>query len=405
LFTGAGGLDLGLERAGFQTRLCVETDSSARETIRNNRPEWFISDPGDAIELARDPRGVLAASGLRRKEVVLLTGGPPCQPFSKAGNWTDDGPTRMRDPRAKTIHAYLAILEHLRPEVLLLENVSGFAFRGQNQGLRALVRGIKKINGNIGTRYEPQIVRVNAADYGVPQLRERIFVVAHRSGRILTLPLPTHGPKSVGEVPYRTAWDAIGDLDARDWSEDLSPKGKWAALLPSIPEGQNYLWHTPQQGGKPIFGWRTRYWSFLLKLAKSSPSWTIPALPGPATGPFHWRNRLLSTRELCRLQTFPDDYVISGTRRVAQQQIGNAVPSALAELLGCEIRRQLLREKVPARLLSLLPSYRNNCPHPERPKFVPAIYRSLFGDHRAHPGTGLGPARMKQNLVAPTAES
>src|SRR5207249_3243156 len=134
--------------------------------------------------------------------------------------------------------------------------------------------------------------------------------------------------------PYRTAWDAIGDLDDEHWPLELKPTGKWTGLLKSIPEGKNYLWHTPRGGGDPLFGWRTRYWSFLLKLSKRQPSWTIQAEPGPATGPFHWRNRLLSVEELARLQTFPHGFQVVGNRRSAQRQIRNAVPGALGELPG-----------------------------------------------------------------------
>ena len=118
--------------------------------------------------------------------------------------------------------------------------------------------------------------------------------------------------------------------------------GKWADLLPTIPEGLNYLWHTSRGGGVPLFGWRTRYWSFLLKLAKSKPSWTIQAQPGSAIGPFHWKNRKLSARELCRLQTFPDDLSFDTSQNQIQRMIGNAVPSLLAEVLAWEIRTQLL---------------------------------------------------------------
>ena len=79
--------------------------------------------------------------------------------------------------------------------------------------------------------------------------------------------------------------------------------GKWAGLLPTIPEGENYLFHTRLGGGRPLFGYRTRYWSFLLKLAKDEPSWTLQAHPGPATGPFHWANRPLTVQEMLRLQS------------------------------------------------------------------------------------------------------
>jgi DNA (cytosine-5)-methyltransferase 1 len=206
------------------------------------------------------------------------------------------------------------------------------------------------------------------------------------------MPPPTHGVGSARE-PFRTAWDAIGDLDHVICSEDeLAPSGKWARLLPSIPEGENYLWHTPGRGGDPLFGWRTRYWSFLLKLAKHRPSWTIQAEPGPATGPFHWRNRRLSIRELCRLQTIPDSYIIQGDHRAARRQLGNAVPSALAEILGLEIRRQLLADPGVRRGTTLAPSRRPSCPPAERVRKVPSEYLFLRGKHRPHPGPGLGPS-------------
>ena len=399
LFTGAGGLDVGLERAGFDTRLCVENDDLARNTLRLNRPQWPLAEPGDAILVAREPERALREAELRRSDITLIAGGPPCQPFSKAGHWTLTGPTRMRDPRARTIEAYLRIVSHVRPEVLLLENVLGFTFKGRHQGFRALLRGIREINRDWGTRYEPQLLQINAADYGVPQRRERVFVVAHRGGKTLQLPKASHGPGGTDSNDYRTAWDSIGDLDASTWSDELELKGKWAALVPSIPEGQNYLWHTPGQGGRPLFGWRTRYWSFLLKLAKNEPAWTIPALPGPATGPLHWRNRLLSVEEMCRLQTFPRGYRVAGTRREAQQQIGNAVPPCVAELLGREIRRQLLDDRIARSRVTLAPAPRGDCPRPEAPHEVPRRFLRLAGNHKPHPGTGKGPARIRASGI------
>src|SRR5262249_44394676 len=151
---------------------------------------------------------------------------------------------------------------------------------------------------------------LNAADYGVPQHRERVFIIGSRDGRPFQFPTQTHGdPSNVYEgtlEPFRTAWDALGDLPMLLNDPALRTTGKWADLLPSIPEGENYLWHTNRGGGEPLFGWRTKYWSFLLKLAKNRPSWTIQAQPGSAIGPFHWCDRKLSSRELCRLQTFPD---------------------------------------------------------------------------------------------------
>lgn len=399
LFTGAGGLDLGLEAAGFEPVLCVEVDEDSRATLRKNRPEWRLADPGDIHAL--EPDEILRQAGIKPGELRLLAGGPPCQPFSKAAYWSNGSGSRLQDPRARTLQAYLRVVDAALPEVLLLENVKGLAYRNKDEGLRLLRRELAAINRRHGTNYVLQEIYLNTAAYGVPQMRERLFLVATIDGRQLELPPPTHG-EAKGLEPYRTAWDAIGHLDEETWPAELNPTGRWAALLPSIPEGENYLWHTPRnkhRGGEPLFGWRTRYWSFLLKLAKNRPSWTIQAEPGPATGPFHWRSRLLSIEELCRLQTFPEGYEIVGTRRSAHRQVGNAVPSAIGELLGLEIRRQLFGERV-RRGLRLIPPARGDCPPPVPPAPVPKQYLNLRGQHRDHPGTGLGPGarRRKQEL-------
>lgn len=392
LFSGAGGLDVGLEAAGFSVAVCVEIDGDARKTLETNHPQWKLADPAD-IHRA-DPSEVLAQGGLSRGNVALLAGGPPCQPFSKSANWSTGGTRGLRDPRADTLGRYLAVVEAALPQVILLENVRGLASgRRQNGAVDFLQAGLEGINERHGTAYQLQAVHVNAASYGVPQLRERVFILASIDGRLMSPPRATHGELD-GLAPYRTAWDAIGDLDAPEWPAELRPTGKWGSLLASIPEGRNYLWHTPRGGGEPLFGWRTRYWSFLLKLAKNRPSWTIQAEPGPATGPFHWRSRALSTDELARLQTFPDGYVFACGRRAAQRQIGNAVPCALGELLGREIRRQLLDEANVPHRLRLIPDRRADCPPEEPLESVPSQYMVLRDGHAGHPGTGLGPGRV-----------
>ena len=391
LFTGAGALDLGLEAAGFANLLCVEHDADCRSTLKRNRPGWRLSEPGDVHRLKS--REILRQAGVKPRHVSLLAGGPPCQPFSKSMYWTTGDAPRLRDPRARTLHAYLDVVEATLPRVLLLENVKGLAFDGKDEGIRLLERGLRRINKEHSTSYVPQIITINAADYGVPQIRERVFVVASVDGEQIELPELTHGD-GPNKEPFLTAWDAIGELDSDSWPEELEPSGRWAGLLPSIPEGQNYLWHTPRNlmnGGEPLFGWRTRFWSFLLKLAKAQPSWTIQAEPGPATGPFHWKSRLLSIEELARLQTFPRAYAILGSRRSAQRQVGNAVPSAIGELFGLEVRRQFFGDRV-RRTLQLLPARRNDCPLPERVPRVSQDYLKLRARYGDHPGIGLGPA-------------
>jgi DNA (cytosine-5)-methyltransferase 1 len=395
LFTGAGGLDLGLEAAGFRTRLCVENDATCHLTLRRNRPRWKLADPPDIFRLS--PSDLLKQSGLTPRQLDLLAGGPPCQPFSKASYWRDGDSRRLGDPRAQTLNAYMRVVAALLPKVVLLENVDGIQFSKKDEGLKLLQRKLHRINAAYGTSYDPVVFTINAAEYGVPQARRRVFLIAARDGKRFDRPVPTHGPH--GRTPYLTAWDAIGDLDKPAWDSSLSVKGSWARLLKSIPEGQNYLWHTDRGGGTPIFGFRRRYWSFLLKLAKDRPSWTIPASPGPATGPFHWKSRLLSVRELARLQTFPDNYEIQGSRIAAQRQIGNAVPPLLAEVLGREIRSQLLDGRRNVGPLLFAGLQQRSTPRPE-PISPPArTYLRLVGTQTAHPGQGKGPGAQRRSIT------
>jgi DNA (cytosine-5)-methyltransferase 1 len=291
----------------------------------------------------------------------------------------------------------MRVVEEALPRVFLLENVEGLAFAGKDEGLRLLMDQIRKINRRTKSNYDPVVQILNAADFGVPQVRERVIMVASRDGRKFQFPEPSfRSPEEDASEPllrrllptYRTAWDALADVGP-DSGEELDIRGKWGDLLPSIPEGSNYLHHTDRGEGLPLFGWRRRYWSFLLKLAKNRPSWTIQAQPGPAIGPFHWANRRLSIRELCRLQTFPDNVKIVGGRTSQQRQLGNAVPSLLAEVLGREIAGQLLGLSVD-RTPSLLPPNRSPAPAPEPLGTVPAKFRKLAGKHDAHPGTGKG---------------
>jgi DNA (cytosine-5)-methyltransferase 1 len=388
LFTGVGGLDFGFEAAGFRTAVALELDRVACSTIRLNR-DWPLIE-ADINDVPSEE--LLAAASLEPGEADVLIGGPPCQPFSKSGYWSRGDALRLDDPRADTLCAYLRVLRDTRPKAFLLENVGGLAYRGKDEGLRHILDGVDQINREAGTDYLVTWAKLNAADFGVPQFRERVFLIGSRDGREFQMPKPTHGedPDLLGTEIYRTAWDAIGDLPASPNDPGLAMGGKWADLLPSIPEGENYLWHTNRGGGEQLFGWRTRYWSFLLKLAKDRPSWTIQAQPGSAIGPFHWRNRKLSAAELCRLQTFPDGLVFDCGRTDVQKMLGNAVPSLLAEVLAHEIKRQLLDVKTRRRPLKLMPPRREPVPPQERVAPIPRRYLDLVADHADHPGEGKG---------------
>ncbi len=395
---------MGMEAAGFETAVAVEMDKWACQTLRANR-DWplFEKDIHDvsSIEMKR-------AGGFTRKSPDLLIGGPPCQPFSKSAYWSKGDTKRLDDPRADTLTAYLRVLRDLKPKAFLLENVQGLTFKGKAEGLELLENIVKKINAETKSKYSFSWKVLNAADFGVPQVRERVYLVGSRDGKQFKFPNPTHMNPSLVDndlfnlKPWNTVWDALWDLkdDPCAKDESLKPGGKWGNLLSSIPEGQNYLFHTDRGNGLPLFGWRTRYWGFLLKLAKSRPSWTIQAQPGSSIGPFHWDSRKLTMKELCRIQTFPDNYFIKGSRTEIQRQLGNAVASLMGEILGREIREQFFNDTVDDGPLKLMPLKQAHCPEPERAFQVSDEYLNLVGSHAPHPGTGLGPVARKraQNL-------
>jgi DNA (cytosine-5)-methyltransferase 1 len=337
LFSGAGGLDLGVERAGYRVLACLEYEPDAAATLRANFP--------GAKVLERDIRGVtttelLEAAGLPSGEAELLVGGPPCTPFSKSGNWLEYK-RNGKDSNADLLDHYLRVLREARPRAFLLENVFGLAYRNHNAfWLKRLLSMFRELGYHVDQRV------LLAADYGVPQRRQRLFIIGSRDGAPI-FPAPSHA----GPHETRRQWDrslprhvssrkAIGDLARR--MSLVEPEevvdGTYAHLLPEIPPGDNYLYFTAKRGhSEPLFKWRSRYWNFLLKLDPKQPSPTIQAQPGPWVGPFHWTNRRLRLLEIKRLQTFPDDYEIIGSRRSAQIQIGNAVPPLLAERIGASL--------------------------------------------------------------------
>jgi DNA (cytosine-5)-methyltransferase 1 len=390
LYTGAGGLDLGFEAADFKTKVAIELDANARKTLRDNRPEWLQPEDGDALKL--DATDILKLADLTRGQLDALIGGPPCQPFSKSAFWAAGTTKRLDDPRARTLEVMLDLAEAVLPRALVIENVRGIAYREKDEAMKLVEQRLDEINERHGTSYTTTVTYLQATDFGVPQIRERAFLVSFRDGERFEAPTPVTGDAL--QSPVVTAWDAIGEMVHTDEELlKLAPRGKWAGLLPSVPEGQNYLWHTDRGDGLPLFGWRTRYWSFLLKLAKNRPAWTIQADPGPATGPFHWDSRLLSIAEMARLQSFPVGYRFAGDYRAARRQIGNAVPPALAEAVARRVSAILGRSKYSADL-ALAVKARGAAPAPAVPLEVTQQFRALMGDHAAHPGTGKGPAAI-----------
>lgn len=379
-FSGLGGLDLGLIAAGFRIVACIERNPIAQRSLRSNfhRPRILI--PADIDELAV---GFDASTvGLARGELELLAGGVPCQPFSKAAQWSRFARLGLEDSRATCLASFFQIAEKLLPHAILIENVPGFA-RGPSSAMTRVEKLLTDINANHGTHYRLTSAILDAADYGVPQRRERAFLIALRDGTRFLWPEPTHQSS-----PMRS-WDALSDCLTLP-SVIVPPAGQWAGLLPSIPEGWNYLWHTDKGGGLPLFGYRTRFWSFLLKLAKDRPGWTLPAQPGPATGPFHWDNRPLTVPEMLRLQSFPIGWKVHGSYRDQVRLVGNATPPLLAEIVARQIGEQLFQLN-HRRTPSLCIQRQGDVPPPGELRPVPGRYVIRVGTHRAHPGEGLGP--------------
>jgi DNA (cytosine-5)-methyltransferase 1 len=325
LFAGAGGLDLG-----------VEPDVDAADTMEKNFAG--LMSPVIRRDILDVPtKEILRTAGLKgRDRPELLVGGPPCTPFSKSGFWLEWKRAGL-DPDASLLQAYTRVLTEAKPGAFILENVYALTYKNKASG-PAFARLLREIDQ---AGYTCRWKVLNAADLGVPQLRPRLFVVGvPRGQRLPDLPEPTHGGRwerrrtGGGERPHVTAGEALAGLQAAFEPEEVHG-GQWATLLPQVPPGENYLHFTAKRRHpEPIFEWRSRYWSFLLKLDPNRPSPTIQAQPGPNVGPFHWESRRLRVPELKRLFTFPDDFEFVGSRQSVQAQIGNAVPPLLAERVG-----------------------------------------------------------------------
>ena len=385
-FSGVGGLDLGLERAGFCTVGAIEADAAARRSLALNRPRLTYPEPHDVNEVARRllPRDL----GIHEGELALLAAGPPCQPFSKAAQWSQTGARGLHDhERTSCLHGLMALVERFLPHALLIENVPGFT-NGEGAALPVIEESLADLNRRRGTRYRSSSKVFNAAELGVPQRRRRAIVMALRNGAEPQWPGATHHDRPV------RAWDALRDVRPR---MTPNPGGRYARLLPSVPEGQNYQYFTERGAGPALFGYRRRYWSFLLKLAKAEPAWTLPANPGPATGPFHWRSRPLAPEEVLRLQTFPGSWKLEGSYREQIRQAGNATPPLLAELLGRALAEQIFGAEF-RRPPTLAIPLSARIPPPTPPRPVSAEYMPLIGQHAPHPGPGRGPSPRRSGV-------
>ena len=214
----------------------------------------------------------------------------------------------------------------------MLENVESILHPSNKEAVENIYEHMDKLG------YHCSLLKLNAAEYGIPQKRKRVFFLASKK-TIDAHIIQTHGSEkecfsNPNLLPYERVVDYIAKFDSFKYceTEKLTTEGKWEHELTCVPFGKNYIALTERAGyPNPVFVAGKRYWLSLLKLHPFLPSWTIIASPGHWEGPFHWKNRRLNIRELAAIQTFPDDYVFFGSVYSQHKQIGNAVPPMLGK--------------------------------------------------------------------------
>ena len=325
-FSGGGGLDIGAQMAGIKVLTSLDFEKDAVATLKANK---FFAHTEHRLDDIRNVKAsdfdkILKANN---PEKLVLLGGPPCQPFSKAGYWKTLSQRLGPDDPRNMIGSYLGIIDEIKPDGFILENVESILHPHNRQAVEDLAEALEQMN------YNYVLVKANACDYGVPQKRKRVFFIASKK-KINTYPTPTHSEEGEdGKLPYERVVDWIGRFDNPSIILDSdSTEGRHHDALIQVPPGSNYIALSERRGHVPeLFKPGTRYWTFLLKLHPYMPSWTIIAQPGHWEGPFHWNNRRLRNEELAAIQTFPIDYKFVGSPRSIHKQIGNAVPCLLAK--------------------------------------------------------------------------
>lgn len=368
LFTGAMGLDIGIDKTGnFELLACVEKESIFCSTIQENINLANISSSPriyniDIKKLKAET--VLSDLGLKPGELDLLIGGPPCQAFSTAGKRGS-----LQDVRGTLIWDFLKFVEVLQPKIFLMENVRGLlsaaikhrriADRPDKGGPRLLPEEqpgsvvalfVEDLKNFKTAPYHVDYFEVNSVNYGAPQIRERVIFIGNRYNEDIMFPAPTHvNPFSVNNsdlIPWKSLKDAIGDLPepTKDMIMDFSPRKK--KFLSKIPQGGNWrhlsedLQRESMGGAFFAKGGRSGWWR---RLSWDLPSPTLVTMPNhSSTSLCHPEElRALSIKEYCRIQEFPDDWVVCGSIQEQYTQIGNAVPTRLGYISGVIIAAAL----------------------------------------------------------------
>lgn len=358
LFAGAGGFGIAAQRVGCDLRLSIELSKVACSTLEHNAEPGHRVLEGDVIDVEGSALRKLA--GLGAKERLIVVGGAPCQPFSKASNWVDEGldhkwrksrsagdatsrpppPAIRPDSRRTLLDEFSRVVIDSNSDGFVFENVAALLSKRNKPTLDKMRSELE------GAGYETVLVKHFASEFGVAQHRERMFLLGSKHGCPKT-PVVTHWAKQpqlglLEPTPVKEVCAPFARMKFQEANEFIKPTETYFSHLNEIDPGRNYKQLTdwamyPQKTGNvsPFVAER-RYWNFLLVLEPTRPSWTIPAVYGSWTGPFHWKKtdrsprRRLRTTELAAIQGFPAEYKILGTWREKVRQIGNAVPPAMA---------------------------------------------------------------------------
>ncbi|MES3110546.1 DNA cytosine methyltransferase [Sphingomonas aurantiaca] len=350
LFSGAGGLDLGLEMAGWRTAYASDNDPFAVNTLKANAGlligkgrrafDGTFIEQADVTQLTAD--AIFQKSGLSRGSVQLLAGGPPCQSWSSAGHQMG-----FKDPRGRLFDDFVRIANGLDTRWLVLENVRGLlTARGPDGQPGSALSHIRQSLLNAG--FQTTVALLNAADFGAPQRRVRLFMVGFRTGDTPIFPEPTHAKQPVnGLLPWVSlgrALDTVGELSPE---EVIFPTGKLALDLVSVPAGSGVKSMGKAERTRPGGHWGYKQGAFVADLAQSGRTVTASAQQDWVRDPLRGLRRLCP-RECAAIQTFPHDWTFDGNNQAKYRQIGNAVPPALAKAIGGSLLSQLSYEETIA---------------------------------------------------------
>jgi DNA (cytosine-5)-methyltransferase 1 len=357
LFSGAGGLDLGLEAAGWHCQYASDIDDAAVQTLQGNagKAVWGHRVLADTFIESADVSNltgssVLSKAGLTKGSVDLLAGGPPCQSWSSAGKQRG-----FDDPRGQLFNDFIRLANELDVRSLVFENVRGLLTARGPDGLHG--SALLYIREKLRTAgFQTAVTLLNAADYGVPQRRVRLFVVGYRSGDEPAFPHPTHtSAEDQRLLPWITLGDALSKLHAPSGDEVILPTASLEAQLRQLQPGKGVKSPGKPESTRPGGHWGYKQGAFLAdpKLpartvtANQQQDWVLDELHGI---------RRLCPRECAALQSFPEDWTFAGNRGTQYRLVGNAVPPLLARAVGeALLLRADVRSESPVDLSALLP--------------------------------------------------